>query len=292
MPLPDLLGHRVALRVVRITGPGAYLARQPMGPEGSGEEADGGDVVLLPRREVPANAKPGDPVDVFLHHDSEGRLVATTAEVRLEVGQVAFLEVTEHTRVGTFVDWGLGKELLVPFAEQTTEMRTGERYAIGLYVDSSGRLAGTMRVAEMVGRADAKIEWGRDEWVQGEAWRNDPDIGLFVIVEKEFVGLVPASEPHGLSRGEAASFRVANVLADGRIELSLRGHAHEELDRDAHHILEVLCRPGAPLLGDRSSPDEIRRVFGLSKKAFKRAAGRLIKQGSVAVGDDGVLRPR
>ncbi|HEY6462923.1 MAG TPA: S1-like domain-containing RNA-binding protein [Polyangiaceae bacterium] len=213
-----------------------------------------------------------------------------TRAAKLEMGQVAFLEVTDNTHVGTFVDWGLEKELLVPFAEQTTEMRVGERYAIGLYTDSSGRPAGTMRVAEMLRPSDASVAWKLDEWVDGEAWRNDPDIGLFVIVEKEFVGLVPRAEPHGLSRGQAARFRVSNVLPDGRIELSLRGHAHEELERDAQRIVEVLSGEGAPKVGDRSSPEEIRSVFGLSKKAFKRAAGRLLKEGAASLDEEGFLR--
>jgi predicted RNA-binding protein (virulence factor B family) len=215
----------------------------------------------------------------------------TPLGAKLEVGQVAFLEATQCNAVGAFVDWGLPKELLVPFAEQTTEMRPGERYAIGLYVDNTGRFAGTMRVSEMIGRGQRQLPWKLDEWVPGEAWRNDPDIGLFVIVEKQFVGLVPAAEPHGLSRGEAARFRVSNILPDGRIELSLRGHAHEELEHDARRILDHISREGAAAVGDRSSPEEIRRIFGLSKKAFKRAAGRLIKEGTAAVDDDGVLRP-
>ncbi len=215
----------------------------------------------------------------------------TPAGGKLEVGQVAFLTVTQCTPVGAFVDWGLPKELLVPFAEQTTEMRAGERYAIGLYVDNTGRFAGTMRVSEMVGKGERQVPWKLDEWVFGEAWRNDPDIGLFVIVEKQFVGLVPAAEPHGLSRGEAARFRVSNILPDGRIELSLRGHAHEELEGDARRVLDHISREGATAVGDRSSPEELRRVFGLSKKAFKRAAGRLIKQGSATVDEAGFLRP-
>src|SRR5205823_3158552 len=138
-----------------------------------------------------------------------------------------------------------------------------------------GRLAGTMKVGEML---RAKGEFALDEWVEGEAWRNDPQIGLFVIVEHEFVGLVPRTEPHGLLRGEAARFRVTNVLADAKIELTLRGHAHEELDADAERIFAVLARADAPKVGDRSSPEQIRALFGLSKKAFKRAAGRLLKQ--------------
>jgi predicted RNA-binding protein (virulence factor B family) len=129
-----------------------------------------------------------------------------------------------------------------------------------------------------------------DEYVNGEAWRNDPEIGLFVIVEKEFVGLVPKSEPHNLSRGEAARFRVSNVLNDGKIELSLRAHAHQELAGDAQRILEVLSRPNPPRVGDKSSPDEIRRLFGLSKKAFKRAAGRLLKERAVSIDEAGLLK--
>ena len=208
---------------------------------------------------------------------------------KLELGQVAFLEVTALSSFGAFVDWGLPKELLVPFAEQTAEMRVGERYAIGLYVDSSGRPAGTMRVAEMVGRPDAQIAWKPDEWVEGEAWRDDPEIGLFVIVEKELVGLVPRAEPHSLSRGQAARFRVSNVLPDGRIELSLRGYAHQELASDGKRILALLSREDAPRIGDRSSPEEIRRLLGLSKKAFKRAAGRLLKEGAVSLDGEGFL---
>jgi predicted RNA-binding protein (virulence factor B family) len=138
-------------------------------------------------------------------------------------------------------------------------------------------------------RADEE-NWQQDEWVDGEAWRNDPEIGLFVIVERAFVGLVPIGEPHSLSRGEAARFRVSNVLPDGKIELSLRGHAHEELANDAKKILDVLTRPGGPKnIGDKSSPDEIRDVFGLSKKAFKRAVGRLLKERAVSIGEDGRL---
>ena len=281
MPLADLLGHRATLKVKRLASPGAYLAREHDGDR---------DAILLPAEEVPGGTTEGDAVDVFVHLDSEGRPLATTRAARLEVGQVAFLTVSDCTRFGAFVDWGLPKELLVPFAEQTTEMRAGERYAIGLYVDNTGRLAGTMRVAEMVGRREVKARWQLDEWVQGEAWRNDPEIGLFVILEKELVGLLPGSEPHGLSRGQAARFRVSNLLPDGRIELSLRGHAHEELAGDARRILELVSREGGPPIGDRSTPDVIRSLLGLSKKAFKRAAGRLIKEGAVVVDGDGFLR--
>jgi len=278
MSFDDVLGRRLTLPIRRFGSPGAFLAVD--------ERRD----VLLVGSEIPEDAVEGDEVDVFVHLDSEARPMATTRVAKLAMGEVAFLEVTELTRFGAFVDWGLAKELLVPFAEQTAELRAGARHPIGLYLDDTGRLAGTMRVAEMLDREE--VEWRDDEWVLGEAWRNEPEVGLFVIVERAFVGLVPKSEPHALSRGEAARFRVAHVLPDGKIELSLRGRAHEELGNDAQRILDFLARPGAPKIGDRSSPDTIRGLLGLSKKAFKRATGRLLKERSVAIDADGFLRTR
>lgn len=280
MSFDDLLGRSATLRIRRFGSPGAFLGL---------DDNENGEVVLLIGSEIPEGAKEGDEIVVFVHRDSEGRPIATPRIPKVELGQVAFLEVTSTTDFGAFVDWGLAKELLVPFAQQTVDLTVGARHPIGLYIDDTGRLAGTMRVSEMLG--GARVEWQLDEWVDGEAWRNDPEIGLFVIVERAFVGLVPAAEPHPLSRGAAARFRVSNVLPDGKIELSLRGHAHEELANDAQKILVTLGRAGAPRVGDKSSPEEIRKAFGLSKKAFKRAAGRLLKERAVTIDDEGFLAP-
>ena len=269
MPIDDILGRIVERPVRRLGAPGAFL------------EIDPGDdrLLLVPRLEVPAGVGEGDVLSVFVYLDSEDRPIATTRAPMITLGEVAFLEVTDVSRVGAFVDWGLMKELFVPFAEHTFEPKKGDRVPIGLYVDSSGRLAGTMRVSEML---RDKGDFTLDEWVEGEVWRVDPEIGAFVIVERAFAGLVPASEPHGLSRGARATFRVSNVLRDGRIELSLRGHAHEEIDCDAARVLDVLKR-GPVAIGDRSSPEEIRAAFGLSKKAFKKAAGRLLRERAITV---------
>jgi uncharacterized protein len=276
----DLLGHLVTLPVRRFGSPGAFLARDP------DDARPDAPTVLLPGAEVPEGAREGDELDVFVYLDSEDRPVATTRAPRIRMGRVAFLEVTDVAPFGAFVDWGMPKELLVPHAEQTQKLHVGDRHPIGLYVDDSGRLAGTMRVSEML---RAVGEFAPDEWVEGEAWRKEPAIGVFVIVEKRFVGLLPASEPNALSRGEAARFRVASVLDDGKIELSLRAHAHEERAQDAERILARLARPGAPRVGDRSSPEEIRALFGLSKKAFKRAVGGLLKERAVTIDDRGYL---
>ena len=199
----SLLGCRAHLQILRLTSPGAYLALD--------EDATDDGAILLPTAELPANAKVGDELEVFVYVDSEQRLIATTRMPRLVRGEVTFLEVTAVTPIGAFVDWGLGKELLVPFAEQSKELVVGERQPIGLYVDNTGRLAGTMFVGSLIERTPPD-DLALDEWVEGEAWRNDPDIGLFAILERSYVGLVPASEPHRLQRGEVARFRIAKSV--------------------------------------------------------------------------------
>lgn len=286
MPHRALLGKVVTLRVARFGPPGAFLALE------QGEPRPGAPVLLLPGAEVPEGTEVGAELSVFVYLDSEDRPIATTRTPMLERGEVAFLEVTDLTAFGAFADWGLPKDLLVPFAEQTREVRVGGRYPVGLVVDATGRLAGTMRVGEMLKDVG---EFVQGEWVEGEAWRKEPGLGVFVIVERAFVGLLPESEPHDLGYGAAARLRVAQVLADGKIELSLRGEAHEEIAADARKILEALSRPGAPRVSERASPEVLRARFGLSKKAFKRAVGRLLREGAVRVDADGdvaVVAPR
>jgi len=284
MPYDDLLGRISTLPVRRFGPPGALLALD------TSDLRPSSPTLLLPWSEVPEGTRQGDELDVFVSLDSEDRPIATTRVPAITRGEVAFLRVTAVTRFGAFFDWGLPKELLVPYAEQTRDLRVGERHPIGLYLDDTGRLAGTMRVSEMLSEAG---DFALDEWVEGEAWRKEPEIGVFVIVERRFLGLVPAYEPEALSRGEAARFRVANVLPDGKLELSLRGHAHEEVENDAEIILSVLARPRPPRVGDRSSPEEVRALFGLSKKAFKRAVGHLLKQRAVSIDAQGfVVRSR
>lgn len=280
MPFAALLGRIVSLPVWRFGPPGAFLAVD------ASAAVPAAPTLLLPRSEVPNDAVEGTPLDVFVYLDSEDRPIATLRRPAVLLGEIAFLRVTDVNRFGAFVDWGLPKELLVPYAEQTRDVHVGEQHPIALYVDDTGRLAGTMRVSERL-RAEGSFEL--DQWVSGEAWRTEPGIGLFVIVERTCVGVLPEGEPHALERGEPARFRVTSVLPDGKFELSLRGHAHEELDDDASHILETLGLPELPKVGDKSSPDEIRAWFGLSKKAFKRGVGRLLKRRAVRLDEGGFL---
>ncbi|GAC1560916.1 MAG: S1-like domain-containing RNA-binding protein [Polyangiales bacterium] len=269
-----LLGRLVTLPVRGTIDAGALLA------------VDEERSILLPRREVPPDAVEGTELEVFVTLDSEDRPLATVTTPRLILGEVCFLSVTDVTPFGAFFDWGLPKELLVPKKEQTREPRVGERHPIGLYLDDTDRLAGTMRVSELLRDVG---DFTADEWVDGEAWRNEPELGLFVIVERAFVGLLPAEEPHRLARGDQARFRVARVLADGKIELSLRGLAHQERDKDAELILARLSAPKPLRISERESPETIRGLLGISKKAFKRAVGALLKRGVVEVDAEGIV---
>ncbi len=278
----DLLARTVKLPIKRFGSPGAFL-------DVSAFDASRPDsTVLLIGSEVPEGAAVGDTVEVFVHLDSEARPIATTRRAKLERGQVAFLEVTARTDFGCFVDWGMAKELLVPLAEQVTEMRVGSRHPISVLLDATKRLIGTARVSEILKPNQLQVEPGT--YLKGEAWRNEPGTGLFVILERSCVGRVPADEPHNLARGEAARFRVSRVLADGKLELSLRAPAHEEVEADAAKIVEFLTRPNAPRLSDKSSPEDLRRWLGLSKKAYKRAVGRLLREGAVHLDPAGYLR--
>jgi predicted RNA-binding protein (virulence factor B family) len=282
-PFEHSLGRFVELEIRRFGSAGAFLAEPDSGANAP--------TLLLLGPEIEEGAREGDTVSVFVYLDSEGRPLATTREPKLVLGEVAFLRVSALTSFGAFMDWGLPKELLVPLREQTSDVRVGDRQPVGLYVDEeTGRLTGTMRVSEMLS-SDAR-GFDQDQWVEGEAWRRDPEIGVFVIVERTHVGLLPSHEPHSLRRGDKARFRVTNILPDGKMELSLRAHAHEQMEDDAAMVLTRLKQPNAPQLGDRSRPEQIQAYLGLSKKAFKRAVGRLLKDGSVTLTADGYVTPK
>lgn len=276
MSLSDLVGRVVPFTVLR-----AEAGELGLGLSDSDEP-----LLWLPKEGSPPGTLPGAQLQLFVHLNAEGRPVATTLLPKLSLGEVAFLEITGITHFGAFAAWGLPKDLLVPSAEQVGDLKIGERHPIGLILDPRGRLTGTQRITEMLELPEGLAQ---NDWVEGEAWRNEPEIGLFVILQKRFVGRVPASEPHTLKRGQAARFRVTAVLPDGKVALSLRRSAFDELESDAERVLAVLSEPKAPEVGDSSAPELIRSRFGLSKKAFKRAVGRLLKQGIVTLNDRGFV---
>jgi uncharacterized protein len=267
-------GRFQQLRILRFGPPGAFLAL---------DEQDERDVILLPGPEIPEGATEGDVLNVFFYRDSEDRPIATLIQPKIALGEVAFLDVKDITGIGAFFDWGLAKDLLVPFAEQTRELSVGERHPIGLFVDNSGRLAGTMRVTEML-RNPPALAVG--DWVEGEAWRKESEIGVFVIIARKHVALVPREEPTRLTRGESARFRVARILADGKCVLSLRGLAHDERTSDAERIVNYLREHADQVVSESDSPEVIQRRFALSKKAFKRAVGLLLRDRRIELDGD------
>lgn len=278
MTSDDLVGRVLTLTVQRQSVAGVLL--------GSDDPDVKMPAMALSARELPEDVRLGDSFEVFIYLDAERRRAATLKLPKAARDEVAFLEVTRVLREGALVDAGMPAELFVPPTELTRDLREGESHPFGVVLDDTGQLAGTMRVTEML-RVGGRFE--RDEWVEGVAWRDEPGVGLFAILERAFVGVVPADEPHRLQRGDAGTFRVAHIMPDGKLVLSLRGHAYHELAHDAEAILAALGGPNPPRVGDRSSPDEIRDRFGLSKKAFKRAVGRLLKDGAVRIDADGCV---
>lgn len=248
----------------------------------------GGDSVPAVFGALPPGAAPGQTIEVFLMTDAVGAPQASLTLPHLANGEVKFLEVTAETDHGVFVDWGLPKELLVPRKEQLVRMRVGQSYPVALTTDRQGRLMGTAHVAELLHKEPHEFETG--QWVMGEAWRNDANIGLFAIVEGRWVGLVPKDEPHRQQRGQATKYRINQVLEDGKLELSLRGSGAEELPNDVELVLDTLIQNPTLRVGDDSTPDQIREVFGISKKAFKRVLGVLLKRGQLEFDASGFAR--
>ena len=263
------LGEKQVLTVVKKVDFGVYL--------GSDEER-----VLLPKKQVPEGIEVGDPVEVFLYKDSSDRMIATTKEPKLTLGRLAVLEVVDVGRIGAFLDWGLEKDLLLPFKEQTTKVEKGDRCLVSLYIDKSGRLCATMKVYPLL-RTDSPYK--KDDTVRGTVYEISREFGVFVAVDDRFSALIPRREVYGrMYIGQQIEARVAAVKADGKLDLSVRGRIPEQMDADAQKIIDRIEKSGGGLpFTDKADPERIRDEFGMSKAAFKRAVGRLLKQGKIRI---------
>lgn len=263
------LGEKQVLTVVKIVDFGVYL--------GSDEER-----VLLPKKQVPAGIEIGDPIEVFLYKDSSDRMIATTKEPKVTLGKLAVLEVVDVARIGAFLDWGLEKDLLLPFKEQTVKVEKGDRCLVSLYIDKSGRLCATMKVYPLL-RTDSP--YGKDDTVQGTVYEISRDFGVFVAVDDQYSALIPKREVYGrMYVGQQIEARVSDVKADGKLDLSVRNKIPEQMDADAQMVLERMEKNGGMLpFTDKADPERIRSEFGMSKAAFKRAVGRLLKQRKIRI---------
>lgn len=265
------LGERQVLTVVKIVDFGVYL--------GNDEER-----VLLPKKQVPEGIEVGDPIEVFLYKDSSDRMIATTREPKLTLGKLAVLEVIDVGRVGAFLDWGLEKDLLLPYKEQTERVEKGDRCLVGLYIDKSERLCATMKIYPML-RTDSPYK--KDDMVTGTVYGINRDYGVYVAVDDQFSAMIPKREAYGrMQNGQRIEARVTAVKADGKLDLSVRGKIPQQMDKDARLLLERMKERGGSLpFTDKASPELIRREFDMSKAAFKRAAGRLLKENKIEIGE-------
>ncbi|MCD8014412.1 MAG: S1-like domain-containing RNA-binding protein [Lachnospiraceae bacterium] len=240
--------------------------------------------VLLPKKEVPEGTAVGDRLQVFLYRDSKDRMIATRREPMLTVGKFGVLKVSEVAKIGAFLDWGLEKDLLLPFHEQTAKVRQGEECLVALYVDKSGRLCATMRVYPYLYR---NSPYAMNDEVSGRVYELSENFGTFVAVDDKYSALIPRREgASGLKVGDRIRARVTGVKEDGKLDLSVRDKAYLQMDEDAEMVMGVIEEYAGVLpFDDRVDPEIIRREFGLSKNAFKRAVGRLMKQGRVEIRD-------
>lgn len=266
------LGEKQVLTVVKKVDFGVYL--------GSDEER-----VLLPKKQVPAGIETGDPVEVFLYKDSSDRMIATTKEPKITLGQLAVLEVADVGKIGAFLDWGLEKDLLLPFREQTAKVGKGDRCLVSLYIDKSGRLCATMKVYPML-RTDSPYK--RDDAVKGTVYEISREFGVFVAVDNRYSALIPRKEVYGkMYIGQEIEARVTAVKADGKLDLSIRHKIPEQMDEDARLIMERIEKNGGMLpFTDKADPERIRNEFGMSKAAFKRAVGKLLKEKKIKIDEE------
>ena len=271
------LGEIQELQIVKMVDFGAYLA-----------ELDGEERVLLPKKQLPEGTKVGDRLEVFLYKDSQDRLIATVREPKLTIGQVAELTVASVSKMGAFLDWGLEKDLFLPYRQQTRRVKEGDTVLVSLYVDKSERLCATMNVYKEL-RSDAPYHVGDD--VEGIAYEQSDKFGVFVAVDGIYSAIIPRQEVYGdVSVGDRIHARVTKVREDGRLNLSVRDKAHVQMYPDMEKILELLKEYGGVLpFTEKADPEVIRRETGMSKNEFKRAVGHLFKERRIQI-NDGTIR--
>ena len=263
------LGKIQTLMVVKKVEFGVYLGTEK-------------ERVLLPKKQVPKDIEVGDPVEVFLYKDSSDRLIATTKHPKIVLGELKVLKVADTGKVGAFLDWGLEKDLLLPFKEQTAKVKKGDSCLVSLYVDKSKRLCATMRV---YGKLRTDSPYKKDDHVAGIIYDKSDNFGLFVAVDNQYSALIPKREVYGSYRvGDRVEARVTEVKPDGKLDLSVREKAFLQMDADAEKVLEVIVNFGGELpFNDKADPEIIKRELGLSKNAFKRAVGRLLKERKIEI---------
>ena len=276
------LGKRQNLTVVKKVDFGVYLAENE-------QASAAGERVLLPNKQVPEGTGLHDTVNVFIYKDSQDRRIATCQKSLLEMGQIALLRVVSVSKIGAFLDWGLEKDLFLPFKEQTVRVREGDECLVTLYVDKSERLCATMKLYHSL-HTDSPYKEG--DTVRGRVYEISDNFGVFLAVDHLYSALIPKKEAQGKYRpGDEVTVRVVKVREDGKLTVSPHQKAYLQMDVDCDNIMQVLDEfAGALPFDDHVSPEVIKREFGISKAAFKRAVGRLLKEEKITIRDGRIYR--
>ncbi|MFN2394343.1 MAG: S1 RNA-binding domain-containing protein [Bacteroidales bacterium] len=269
-------GKLNTLRVVKILDFGVYL--------------DGGEMgeILMPTKWVPGNTKVDDELDVFIYFDSEDRPIATTLKPKAMVGEFALMKVKAVNRIGAFLDWGLDKDLLVPFKEQNAKMEEGRFYLVYLYVDSrSKRIAASAKLEKYLDIEPVSYETGQQ--VDLVIWTRS-DLGYKAIINQKHSGLLYANEIfHDVFPGQQMKGYISEIRPDGKIDLKLQKSGFQNIDQFTSKLLDVLkSNDGFLPLTDKSNPEEIYKVLQMSKKNFKKSVGNLYRQKIISISENGV----
>ena len=269
------LGKTQCLNIIKKTDFGVYLGTED-------------DKVLLPKKQVPEDIEIGDALTVFVYRDSSDRLIATTNTPKIELGGLARLKVSEVSSIGAFLDWGLEKNLLLPYREQTTHVNTGDEYLVALYIDRSNRLAATMKVSRYLQTTDKYV---KDSAVSGTVIGIKPEHGIYVAIDDKYYGFITRNEmSDDIKIGDVVHGRVIKVREDNKITISIHQKAYIQMDEDSTLIYNKIVELGGSLgFTDKADPEVIKKYFNMSKNAFKRAVGRLLKQSKVIITEDSII---
>lgn len=274
------LGEKQVLYIVKQVDFGVYLAPR---------QDDQEEKVLLPLKQVPPGSRVGDSVEVFVYRDSRDRMIATVRDPKLQMGQVAELTVVQMGKIGAFLDWGLEKDLFLPFKQQRGRVKEGDSVLVSLYIDKSGRLCATMNVYENL-RTDSPYK--AEDKVVGRVYEFSDNFGAFVAVDNLYSALIPKRELYGrIELGDEVTARVIQVREDGKLTLSIRDKAYLQMDVDAQELLDIIdSYDGVLPFTDKAAPEVIAHETGMSKNEFKRAVGRLLKEGKIEIKEKVIRR--
>ena len=273
------LGEKQKLTIIEKKEFGVYLA----------EFKNDEEKVLLPIKQLPEGKTIGDELTVFIYRDSKDRLIATVNEPKISLGRVALLTVKETGKIGAFLDWGLEKDLLLPFKEQTCEVKAGDDVLVALYIDKSSRLCATMKVYKYLERAKEYVKGDR---VKGRVYEISKNFGAFVAVDDRYCALIPAKEmTNKIKAGQLIEARVTGVKEDGKLDLSVKERVELQMSIDSDRIIRYMDENGGRIpFTDKAAPELIREHFDMSKNEFKRAIGNLLKAGMITINDTDIRR--